>query len=195
MVFNSLFNTFWVFLISFRQVHISIDVVVIKSMKRLPFTFPKLSRNKMIVIKLILLVLLALICGELVFLKRIIRISLIGLGLATFLSITYIILLLKWANLFPRNFILVAIIRNVFEVIHELILVCLFVEWLSVCHFIILCLDILWNSVGCLSHLQVFHYWNCWECWTLVLVKFQFSAHETVLAVFALSGQVQQLEF
>ena len=122
-------------------------------MKRLPFTFSQLSRNKMIVIKLILLVLLALIYGELVFLKRIIRISLIGLGLTALLGVAYIVLLLKWANLFPRNFILLAIIRNVFEVIHELILVCLFVEWLSVCHFIILCLDILWNSVGCLSHL------------------------------------------
>ena len=70
-------------------------------MKRLPFAFPKLSRDKMVVIKLILLVLLALICGELVFLKRIIRISLIVLGLTALLGVAYIVLLLKWANLFP----------------------------------------------------------------------------------------------
>ena len=122
-------------------------------MKRLPFKFSKLSGHKMVAIKLILLALLALICGELIFLKSIVRIGLIGLGLATFLVVVYIVLLLKWADLFPRNFILFAVIGNVLEVIHELILVCLLIEWLSVCRFVVLCFDILWNSEGCLSHL------------------------------------------
>ena len=155
-------------------------------MKRLSFAFFELSGNKMIVIELVFLLLLALECCELILFKVLVRISFICLGLATFLVIN-IVLLLKWANFLPWNFILFAIVGNALEVLFVVILFILVTEVINVCSLVVLSLDVLRNSVFCLSDFNVFHHWNCGKCRALVFVKLQFSTPEIVLAVICFS--------
>lgn len=155
-------------------------------MKRLSFAFFELSCDKVIVIELVFLLLLAWECCELILFKGLVRISFISLGLATFLVIN-VVLLLKWANFLPWNFILFAIVGNALEVLFVVILLILVIEVINVCGLVILSPDVLRNSVFCLSDFNVFHHWNCGKSRALIFVKLQFSTAKILLALICFS--------
>jgi hypothetical protein len=68
-----------------------------------------------------------------------------------------------------------------------LILSILLIEVINVCGLVVLSLDVLRNSVFCLSDFNVFHQWNCGKSRALVFVKLQFSTPEIILAVICFS--------